>query len=151
MIPLLALLIAAAPAQYPPAEDAGISFLAPPADGISFRSNDGTGWQRRPAHRGPLDKGMNGDRLYDFHLGPGSTVNVETSVSRGGRIAARTAMRLTVEADRRYFIHAAVQVSDPTEGCMGCLGLKSVAIPGDRSRRLWVYYSFNGISGPILF
>lgn len=88
---------------------------------------------------------------YDQHLAPGGTLSVEARLARRGRALAKVTLKIPVEADRRYLVYAAVQRNDPTLGCMGCIGLKWRSVPGDRWRRLWVYYSFNGISHPILF
>ena len=104
-----------------------------------------------PIHVGPADKGAYGFPLYDVHLSPGGSLTVETSLMRRGSPVAHITVTIPINADRRYLVYATVQATDPTYGCMGCVGTRSVPIPGEKPRRLWVFYSFNGISHPILF
>lgn len=141
--------------EYAPNEDAGVSFFQDTSlrhgERIRFRAEAGAGWDQMPIHVGSADKGMFGFRLYDEHLSPGGSLTVETTLMRRGSPVAHVTMKIPVEPDRRYLVHTGVQSKDPTYGCMGCIGTRSARIPHDRSRRLWVYYSFNGISGPILF
>jgi hypothetical protein len=152
---LLAALLWPLPSDIPPGEDAGVSFFhagkLQSGESIRFRADEGAGWDVMPIHKGPTDKGMYGHLEYHQQLTPGGVLTVETSLMRRGRPIAYLMTKVKVEADRRYLVYAAVQATNPTYGCMGCVGLKSARIPGDRSRRLWVYYSFNGISYPILF
>jgi len=151
----LAVLLALAHDRNAPSQEAGISFIhngnLRAGERIRFRADAGAGWDTMPIHRGPEDRGMFDHAQYDQPLSPGSKLTVETSVMRKGVPTSHVTMRLTIEADRSYFVHAVVQERDPTLTCMGCVGVRSAPITGDSSRRLWVYYSFNGISHPILF
>ncbi|MEO7277820.1 MAG: hypothetical protein ABIW33_07350 [Sphingomicrobium sp.] len=150
-----ALLLATAQDFRAPNKDAGISYFQDGSlrsnESIRFRSRGGAGWGTAPAHHGPADRGMFGHHLYDQQLSPGGWLTIEASLVRRGRVIASVTRRLRIEPDRRYDVHAVVQVADPTRGCMGCVGKMSAPVANDSARRLWVYYSFNGISHPILF
>lgn len=116
---------------------------------LRFDLDEGRGWTVLPIHKGALDKS-----LYDRRVAPGTTITVRARLFRKGRVVAEARRQMTMEADRRYMIYAAVQADNPTRGCFGCIGVNSMPIRGESgasARRLWVYSSFNGISHPILF
>lgn len=154
LLPSLAILGAAACANVA-AGEAGISFLGPSSlaaqERIAFSADRGSGWQAMPVHAGPQDQGKDG-RLYDVRLSPGTRLKVEARLVRGAAVIGRVEQSIPIEGDRRYFAHAEVQADDPTIGCMGCSDAVSAPIAGESgARRLWLYWSFNGISAPIIF
>jgi hypothetical protein len=134
--------------------EAGISFFAaaPPRPGeqLRFRFEQGGAWRS-----GAIRRSGNQDQPpYDYRIAARGMVRAQASLVRNGRPLARATIRVPVEPDRRYMVYAAVQADDPTRLCMGCSATVSAPVAGERgsgARRLWLYYSFNGISHPILF
>jgi hypothetical protein len=91
------------------------------------------------------------ERLYDRRINPGSLIRVRVSLGSRNAPLASVATMIRAEDDRRYDVHADISDKDPTHDCMGCSTPVSTPIRGDPSRRLWLYWGFNGISHPILF
>lgn len=150
---LLALALTPTLACSPGANEAGINFYvtsAPrPQETVRFRFDQGSGW--RDAASRPTQKQ---EPLYDYQLESQGNVRAEATLLRSGRPVARAAVTIDVGPDQFYLVYAAVQPQDPTNGCMGCIGVTSTAIAGEQgpnASRLWLYWSFNGISQPIMF
>ena len=148
---LLILALSASTAAARPArmDDAGISFFQQGTigrtDQIRFR------FAQHAWRMGAVHVHSSTAPLYDYRISPGRDLIAEAILVRTGRRLARAATKLPIEGDRRYLVYAVVQPGDPTASCMGCSPASSAAIPGDDANRLWIYWSFNGISGPIVF
>lgn len=114
---------------------------------IRFSQSGGTDRRTTELHRIVPERPR-----FDYPLRPGRLLTVEARLGPKDRTNAVTTLRIDVDPDQIVYVHAAVRPDDPTAQCMGCMETRSTPIPGrSDGSRLWLWWSFNGISGPILF
>ena len=131
--------------------DAGMTFFNIPRQSlwpqVVYRYDNGFGWHQA---KGTFQYGQG--RPYDYRLVPLRPLRIEARLLDDGKERARAGLRIHVQGDRRYDIHADVSADDPTRSCFGCVRpAASAPIVGNPTERFWLWYSFNGISHPLIF
>jgi hypothetical protein len=80
------------------------------------------------------------------------TMNIEVSLSRGGRAVSQGSIDLPLKQDWTYGISLRVTGGNPVEGAMGVIGVRSFPIEGAtsaNSEKLHIVWGGNSISAPL--
>ena len=80
------------------------------------------------------------------------TLRVVVRFNSGGRTVATRDLELPLKPDWRWGLALHVTARNPTEGCMGCFGVRSTPIPGSTTgEQLHVVWGGNSISSPVVY